>query len=242
MKEHRRYKRFVVDILGVNGKMMFASEVEIRDISVGGISLRVDRRLNMGAEYTVKISNSGDEVISVKGSVVWSKLSGTKKGEKDEVIPLYVAGMKFINVSDNKMKDLISFIRDQGDFSLEKVRKAGEQGEWRCSMRFLVKPPLSKAVINASEDYGIKKLSLGGMLIESENPLKIKERVPMEILLPGNEHIQLSGRIASCLEIPAPKGESEGASRYDVGIEFLEIADVEMEKLQGFVSGLEKAV
>lgn len=242
MKEHRRFKRFVVDLLGINGKMMFANEVEIRDISAGGISLKVDKRLNMGAEYTVKITTTEDEPISVRGSVVWSKLSGTKKGEKDEVIPLYVAGMKFINVSDHKMNELITFIQNQEDFSREKVHGAAEQDECRCSMRFLVKPPLGKAVLNASEDYGVKKLSLGGMLIESETPLKIEERMPMEILLPNNEHIQLSGRIASCLEIPGSKDNAESVSRYDIGIEFLEMEEADMEKLQGFVAGLEKTL
>ena len=86
MREHRGYKRFSVDILGINGKMMFAKEVEIQDISIGGISIRVDRRLNMGSEYTLKVAN-GKKTIALKGSVVWARISGTRKGKKDEVIP-----------------------------------------------------------------------------------------------------------------------------------------------------------
>ena len=58
MRENRRYKRFSVDIFGINGKMMFANEVEIQDISIGGISIRVDRRLNMGSEYTLKVATT----------------------------------------------------------------------------------------------------------------------------------------------------------------------------------------
>ncbi len=157
------------------------------------------------------------------------------------MIPLYTAGMRFINLSDDQKKELATFIEGQKDFSVEKVYKVGDPGELRCSIRFLVDPPFNKAVLKVSENYAVKKISLGGMLIESEVPLKIEEKIPMEMLLPGNTQIRFSGRIASCLEIPVAKGPEEGVSRYDIGIEFLEIGEEDREKLRGFVAGLEKA-
>jgi c-di-GMP-binding flagellar brake protein YcgR len=233
MRDKRRYKRFSVDILGINGKMMFASEVEIHDISVGGISLRVNRRLNMGNEYTLKIGNSRNQTISLKGTVVWSMISGTKKGTGDEVVPIYFAGMKFVTASADKIKELTTFLEGQESFSREKVHEASGL---RCSMRFLVAPPLKKAVLNSRESYAVKKLSLGGMLIDSESPLKIEDRVPMEILLPGDAQIKFSGRIASCQEVAV-----DGASRYEIGIEFMEMTEADRKKLQEFVLVLDKA-
>ncbi len=70
----------------------------------------------------------------------------------------------------------------------------------------------------------------------------MKRGCPWKYFLPNNEHIQLSGRIASCIEIPVSKDEAKGISRFDIGIEFLEIEEADMEKLQGFVAGLEKAL
>src|SRR5512135_988715 len=154
MRDNRRYKRFSVDVLGINGKMMFASEVEIHDISVGGISLRVDKRLNMGSEYTVKIGNDS-KTIALKGTVVWSMISGTKKGARDEVVPIYSAGMKFVTMSSDKTKELTSFLEGQTNFSHEAVHKSSGL---RCSMRFLIPSPLKKAVINIRESYAVKKL------------------------------------------------------------------------------------
>jgi c-di-GMP-binding flagellar brake protein YcgR len=232
MQDKRRYKRFSVDILGINGKMMFANDVEIHDISVGGISLRVDRRLNIGNEYTLKIGDSKNKTISLKGSVVWSKISGTKKGLKDEIIPIYSAGMKFVTMSAERIKELTTFLEGQENFSREKLHSPSGL---RCSMRFLVSPPLKKAVLDVRESYAVKKLSLGGMLIESESPLEINDRVPMEILLPGDTPIEFLGRTASCLKVP--EGDH---SRYDIGIEFVEMTEADKRKLHEFVLVLEK--
>ena len=233
MRENRRYKRFSIDILGINGKMMFANEVEIHDISVGGIAIRVDRRLNMGSEYTLKVAN-GKKTITLKGSVVWSRISGTKKGVRDEVIPIYAAGMKFVTMSADKTKELTAFLEGQANFSREEVHKSSGL---RCSMRFLVDPAFNKAVLNIRESYAVIKLSHGGMLISSEGPLELEDRIPMEIFLPGDTVIKFLGRIASCVQV-----REEDASRYDIGIEFVEMAEEDKKKLQGFVLVLEKAV
>ena len=232
MTDKRRYKRFTVDVLGINGKMMFASEVEIHDISLGGISLKVDRRLNMHNEYTLKIGNDR-KTLSIKGVVVWSKISGTKKGSRDEVIPLYTAGMKFVNMSVDKIEELTAFLDGQANFSHEKVHQASGL---RCSMRFLVDPPLKKAVLNLPETYIVKKLSLGGMLIESEKPLEIEEKIPMEMVLPGDVRLEFLGRIASSLMI-----HDEGSPRYDIGIEFIEMRDDNKKKLEELIRSLDTA-
>ncbi len=231
LRENRRYKRFSVDILGINGKMMFANEVEIQDISIGGISIRVDRRLNMGNEYTLKIGN-GSKTIALKGSVVWSKISGTKKGKQDEVIPFYTAGMKFVTMTTDKVQELANFLEGQANFSREELHKPSGL---RCSMRFLVTSPLKKAVLNIRESYAVSKISLGGMLISSESPLEIEERIPMEILLPEDKQIQFMGRIASCLSAP-----EAAEPRYDVGIEFVEMSEEDRTDLKKFVAVLDK--
>src|SRR4030042_6454314 len=109
MTERRRYTRFRMEVVDITGKMMVADEVTIIDISVGGVSLKADRRLNIGHEYAVKMENSG-RVLAVKGLVVWSVLSRNKEGARGDSIPLYTAGMKFMDVSDKKLEEIVNFI------------------------------------------------------------------------------------------------------------------------------------
>ena len=73
------------------------------------------------------------------------------------------------------------------------------------------------------------------MLISNETPLEIEERIPMEILLPGNKQIKFVGRIASFLN-----AGKTADSRYDIGIEFVEMSEEDRIKLQEFVLVLDR--
>ncbi len=48
------------------------------------------------------------------------------------------------------------------------------------------------------EKYRTKNLSLGGMLIESQRALEVGKSIQMELFLLGDEHIYITGRVASC--------------------------------------------
>ncbi len=231
MKDKRRYKRFSVDILGINGKMLFANAVEILDISLGGVSLKVDRRLNIRTEYALKMG-SGDQVISVKGSVVWSKISGTKRGSKGDVIPIYSAGMRFSGVTGEKAEELSRFIERATSYTHEEAHRLSGL---RFNMRFPINKP-GKTILDLSEQYAVKKLSFGGMLIESRDTFPIEDRVPMELFLPGERRIQFIGRIASCFSAP----DADPAT-YDIGIEFFEMPDDDKSALKEFILLLGKS-
>jgi hypothetical protein len=74
MPERRRHERFIVGILEITGRMTFTRDVKIHDISVGGVAVTVDKRLNLGSEYTLKIEGKGT-ALSLRGVVAWSLLS-----------------------------------------------------------------------------------------------------------------------------------------------------------------------
>jgi len=109
MGDKRGHKRFRLEVMDIKGKMMFASKIEIIDISIGGISLRADRRLNIGRGYVLQLEDK-KKVISVKGVVAWSLLSGSIGRQGGESIPEYTAGMEFRDVSTEKTADLLHFI------------------------------------------------------------------------------------------------------------------------------------
>ena len=229
-EDKRRFRRFSVDILGINGKMLFANEVEILDISVGGVSLKVDRRLNIGNEYTLKMGN-GDQSISIKGEIVWSKISGTKKGSRDDVIPIYAAGMRFSSIGGDKADSLARFIERVSHSTHEEAHRLSGL---RFNMRFPVQGS-KKAVLDMAEGYAVKKLSLGGMLIRSADPFEVDERFPMEIALPGGRRIDFVGRIASCFQVA-----DEEPARYDIGIEFADMPEDDRASLKEFIFLLDK--
>jgi hypothetical protein len=113
MADRRRFERFNANIPDMNGKMMFARNVKVVNISMGGISFKADRRLNIGRKYTVKLENR-DQVLTMEGSVVSSVLSESQKDSAGDIIPVYTAGMKFTRVSDeSRLKEIISLVMDR---------------------------------------------------------------------------------------------------------------------------------
>ncbi len=215
----------------INGMMMFANEVEILDISIGGISLRADRRMNIGSEYSLKIRDESS-VIPLKGTVVWSLLSGTKKGLDGAVTPLYTAGMCFQDLSSERIGELTRFI------AAHRYERRGEE-DMHClsGLRFNIRYNIEakeKAVLSYPESYRVKKISLGGMLIESTNEIEVEKRLPMELTLPKDITISFQGRVASCLV--ASREEPE---LYALGIEFVDISEKDRAILTDFIATLD---
>ncbi len=218
MEEKRHYKRFVVE--GIEGTLMFTTDVEILNISINGVALRATRRLEIGREYTLKLEYK-DKVVSMTGVVVWSVLSELHRDQHSENVPLYKAGMRFSDVVSSKMSMLLDFIENY------KIRE-----DLRLNLRFDVRSP-DKAVLGGPHNYNVKKVSKGGMLIETDMPIDLEERLPMEIFIDGKDAIRFIGRIASCVEI------SDALPRhFDIGVEFLDMAEADRKRLERFIDTL----
>ena len=94
MKEKRRYKRFLIEGMDVQCRMFFTTEVKILDISFGGAALSLNKRLNMGEKYTLKIE-SENNTISLEGVVVWENMTSLTREVKGKKFPIYEVGIKF---------------------------------------------------------------------------------------------------------------------------------------------------
>ncbi len=106
MLEKRRHKRFGLDLIEMSGRLSLVGNVEIIDISFGGVALKVDRRLNIGKEYLFKLGENGNS-IDVKGVVSRCKLSLIEERFNGERVSIYTAGMKFEEGSADKVADFI---------------------------------------------------------------------------------------------------------------------------------------
>ncbi len=124
MKEKRRYRRFLIEGMDVQCRMFFNTEVKIHDISFGGVALSLDKRLNMGQKYTLKIESESN-TMSLEGVVVWEKMTNLTKEVKGKKFPIYEVGMRFDEVLTGKGADLLNFI--SGNIS-DKAIKTRLQG------------------------------------------------------------------------------------------------------------------
>ena len=215
----RRHPRFIVE--GVQGRMVFASRVEIINISLGGVALTADRRLNIGVEYSLRLEKEGHGV-DLRGVVVWSTLSGLRRQPAGESAPEYSAGLRFSGLVSPELQSLLDFI--DSNRVLEEQRLSG--------LRFVIESP-DMAVLQTPESYTVRLISRSGMLIETEHTLEMDHVYPMEILPPGADPIRCKGRVASFFEVldASPR-------HYEVGIEFVDLGADDVRRLDGFIAEL----
>ena len=159
--KERRHRRFPVDVMQISSTAVFSCEIIIQDISIAGVSLLIDRPLEEGTEYTIRIMNE-DREISLQGSVVWFREHDACSSQEDAHLR-YAAGLKFSDLAQDAVKDLTRFIERHLIGRHTQVKVHGISG-CRCNIRFPVDRKES-AVLNVAETYRVRKLSLGGMLL-----------------------------------------------------------------------------
>lgn len=224
MNDKRNHKRFIVEGMEINGKMLFATEVFVQNVSISGMSFKADRRLDIGKEYTIRLQDHG-QVLAIRGMVVWSSLVGNKAGHDGDSIPVYAAGMKFTDVLNERINEIIRFIE-----SHERRGQDPGPGHRLSGLRFAITNP-GKAVLQFPSHYLVKKISAGGMLIESDQALAPEERFPMELSIPEEETLSFIGRVASCNAISV-----KGVEHFNIGIEFIEMSVPYRKKLHEFIT------
>jgi c-di-GMP-binding flagellar brake protein YcgR len=225
MQPTRRYKRYRVDIMQLNGSMILAKFVKIINISIGGMCLETEKRLMVGSQYTINVDNEGRS-LKARGIIVWSSLTDSLKDSKGNIIPIYRAGMKFTDVSNEKVHEIVDFMETHRQ-SVDKAVNLNSPSGHRLFVRICIEDP-AKAVLDYH--YKIKNLSRGGMLIESEHALDLEGMLPMEMNLADKRSIKFSGIVASCLLVRNKDNEY-----YDIGIDFLEMSEREGETLNEFI-------
>ena len=221
MHDKRRYKRFKLNDLEVNGKMALATEVKVIDISISGISVKANRRLNIGSDYTLKLE--GSKSISLKGNVVWCSLIDSRKGLKGEMVPMYSAGMQFKDMSRERTTELQHLIESH------KIEEVHVVGGTRHNIRFHIKDP-GNSILIYPDNYKVKTISLGGMLIECIRNFEIESRIPMEMLIHDDKPLKFMGRVASSRVI-----DKEGEKQYNIGIEFLDLTEKDTKIITSFI-------
>ena len=237
MENRRQFKRFDVNLLEIDGKILFAHDVKILNLSVGGALIKADRRLNIGGNYVLKIETH-EKILNLKGEVVRSTLSESITNPKGEVVPVYTAGLKFSDLTTEHINEIASFINDnviqfEGEDAHEEMDVFKLSGV-RLYVRFHIDDP-EKATIQFHDNYTVKKISRGGMLIESKEALGVENNYEMEMSIHGDTLIKFNGKVITCVQ--TDHGETE---KYEIGIEFMDISPEDRETMKKFIESLEK--
>jgi len=208
-QDKRRHKRYSLDLIEVHGKMSLTDKVEVLDISLGGVALRADRRLNIGKEYLIKLQKNG-KLLEVKGIVVRSELSGMEARGHGEMASIYSAGLVFKDGYAVKIADFLTPIAQQ--------RKKE-----------------SPAVVDRRQNikFKVRSISLGGMLIQTHQPVEINSTIPMDLSLNTDKAVQFTGRTVSCTSM-----EIAEQTYFDIGVEFTDLTDMNKELLNSFIDYL----
>ena len=226
MKEKRRFKRFLIEGMDIKCRVFFSTEVRILNISFGGVALSLNKRLNMGERYTLKIESEGN-TISLDGVVIWEKMTSLTSEVKGKKFPIYEAGMRFNDVLTGKGADLFNFI--SGNIS-DKTITTRVQG-----LRVKIIQPEKTVILDDRDSYYVKMIGLGGMLIESKEELDFEDTFLMEMSLPEDINpIKFRGKTAYCREI-----QDTTPKRYDTGIEFIEMNEKDSARLKEFIDILQ---
>ncbi|MFZ5906156.1 MAG: PilZ domain-containing protein [Nitrospirota bacterium] len=226
MHDRRPHKRYTVDILDITSALIQANAVEIINISEKGIALCANRRLNIGERYILKI-RAQDMALNLHGVVAWSRMSQVRDSHRGERVPVYTAGLEFIDLSNDQREALISFIEANKQ---EANTGRTPEADTRLSIRVRVDAPEEAFILDQAESQKVKQLSFSGARIQSKYPMKVNSNLPMMLSLSEDKFIIFQGRIASCLLIrdAYPKA-------YDIGIEFTELSAEGREMLVEFI-------
>jgi PilZ domain len=227
MQDKRRYKRYKLELIEVNGKMSLADKVEIIDISLGGVALRVDRRLNPGREYLLKLGDK-TKSLDLKCIVVRSELSGIEEKVGGERVMIYTAGMKFKEESSVQMTDFFKSIE------LIKAEAVPSESDRRIDVRFHIHTPGEK-ILNYPAEFKVMEISLSGIRIRTDQSLELQSLIPMGLALHDDNFVHFKGRVASIHMF-----EEQGQTRYDIGVEFSGLSDEGMSLLKAFIDYLAK--
>jgi len=218
--DQRRHKRYSVD--GIRGNVLYTSDIEVLNISLDGVAVETTRRLELNRDYTFKVRYK-DTSLDLKGRVVWAVLISKEKKDTVAFAPVYRAGIKFANVSSEKAGLLQRFIEEHRVKTLE-TRLGGGRFEIANSQDVKVDLP---------RKYEVKRVSLSGMLIETEYPLDLDTKHGIELFL-NEETMHFTGRVAYCETI-----RTDEKSRYGIGVEFVEMSDNDRKSLKDFLDTLE---
>jgi PilZ domain len=223
MRNKREHTRF--DLIDIQGKMTLANKVEIIDISLGGIALKADRKLDVGREYMIKLGDK-EHGIDVKGIVVRSTLVGMEAGVDGESVLIYAAGMKFKEGSEDKITAFLNSVEHHTK------EEEAQMVERRQTVRFQITAPQENVLVFPA-NFRVKDITLSSMLIQADQPLEKGSMIPLELYLNENDHLNFIGKVFSSRNV-----ENKEQVSYEIEVTYPDLAAQDRAMLKKFIDYL----
>jgi hypothetical protein len=223
-------QRFKIENAGINCEIKVVSSATILDMSVGGISMKTNFRLNRDNTYPLEVENDNHN-LKLEATAVWSNVMLRKEGRgpRSDFIPVHSAGMRFSHDSKDKPDDIMNYIEKYGQEANNRVNFF-KFGDRRRNARSCIDGS-RKCFLNFAVDCRVQELGVGGMLTKGSHELENRSRVLAMIASSGNEPLKIVGRIVSC----SFTGGTDIGQVFDTGIEFTEASDADRERIKRLV-------
>jgi hypothetical protein len=229
MKDNRKHKRVESKGKDIHCRVQFTTEVGLINISSTGASIRLNKQLNMGQEYSINIKRN-NKSIAIKGTVVWEKLIASEKNEVGDLVPVYKAGLKFNDIMTEKGGEIIDFISKNLVPSELQSRLRG--------IRVDISGSPNDTLTNNHKHFSVLKISLGGMLLQTDSHMKLLETSWMELNFPERERpLKFLGKVVTSSEIPGKK-----PVLYETGMEIIRISDEDRAMLNDIIESLKERI
>jgi hypothetical protein len=217
----RRFTRYSVEGMGMHAHAFFSEEVSLYDVSVNGACIHTTKDLRIGGKYLINIRD-GKRSPYIKCRAVWRREGISDVNAQQG----YMAGLQFQGIAPDELVRLKDFMRTDGVPDEKRVSDDYEPSP----LRFMIVSN-KKATLKLPTMLNVRKISLGGMLIESDSALGLEGRYPVKLPLPRESAaITCQARIASVIP---QSGSSK--PRFDIGIEFLCMEDADKARLDSFI-------
>ena len=125
--EKRQHRRFSAGQLHVKTDSTSNYRGVVINISIGGMLVKSDKRLNVGQTYPMKIGYK-DRELFVNASVMWALLVENTEDTYGNRIPLYMTGMQFRDAF-KKIEDLVTSIKSNPHTELLNYVNDGERNQ-----------------------------------------------------------------------------------------------------------------
>jgi hypothetical protein len=214
----RRFCRY--DVKGVDGAFVVRIDVTVINLSAAGMAIETDNTLVVGRNYAFRIHQDGVNV-DLNGRVMWCVLGKSRRASGD-FAPVFRAGIQF--------EDVLS----ETTLKLQQLLEASAILDPTPQIfgRF-VADVTGTIDVESQASFEVKKISLSGMLVDSNWKPRKGDVIPFEVSL-GDETFSGHGRVAY---IDAYHDRTD-ATRFRLGIEFTLLSDVARNLLEQYLSEL----
>lgn len=214
----RRSPRY--DVLDVEGSFEVRVDVRVTNLSVAGMAIETRNTLIVGRSYAFRVAQGGRHV-DVGGRVMWCVLDPLRH-RGAELEPVFRAGVQFEDVHDRQTAALRELIDSSAAFD----PGAPLHGKFVAAIGGTV-------AVDEQVCFAVEKLSLSGMLVDTDWAPRRNEVVPFEAVL-GEFVVAGHGRVAYVERYDI----EDGSSRYRLGIEFTLLSDRSHARIETYIAAL----